>query len=269
MDNLNKHQIILLTLLVSFITSIATGIVTVTLLDQAPPGVTQTINRVVEKTIEKVIPVDTGKVIREVTTVVVNEEERTLDAVEKNAKSIVRINATLGTGEEAQYFTSIGVIVDSAGFILTDPALVVTGAIYEGTLPDGKKYKLEKVKDSDALQIIKEKDSKETFVPVTLGNSDTLRLGQSVIALGGRERSTVGIGNVTELITKEQKKEKETDPTSLYLAGIETNVTLKEDLAGGPLLNLSGELVAIRVKGAEKSQYLPINLAKKGITSTP
>ncbi len=62
-EDLNKNQIILLTLLVSFVTSIATGIVTVTLIDQAPAPVAQTINQIVERTIERVggrqeIPID-------------------------------------------------------------------------------------------------------------------------------------------------------------------------------------------------------------------
>ena len=38
MEHLNKQQLILLTLLISFVTSIATGIVTVSLMDQAPQG---------------------------------------------------------------------------------------------------------------------------------------------------------------------------------------------------------------------------------------
>lgn len=54
---LNKTQLILLTLLITFVVSIATGIVTVTLMQQMPKAATQTINNVIQRTIEKVTTV--------------------------------------------------------------------------------------------------------------------------------------------------------------------------------------------------------------------
>ncbi|MEK7588849.1 MAG: hypothetical protein AAB438_03455 [Patescibacteria group bacterium] len=55
--DLNKPQLILLAILLSFVTSIATGITTVTLMEQAPQSITVPINRVVRQTVEKIVPV--------------------------------------------------------------------------------------------------------------------------------------------------------------------------------------------------------------------
>jgi len=54
---LNKTQLILLSLLITFVVSIATGIVTVSLMQKAPKSVPQTINNVIQRTIEKVTTV--------------------------------------------------------------------------------------------------------------------------------------------------------------------------------------------------------------------
>jgi hypothetical protein len=54
-EELSKAQLILLTILVNFVMSVATSIMTVSLLDQAPQVVTQAINRVVDRTVERVV----------------------------------------------------------------------------------------------------------------------------------------------------------------------------------------------------------------------
>lgn len=56
MNELNKSQLILLAILLSFVVSIATGITTVSLMQRAPESVSVPINRVVRQTVEKIVP---------------------------------------------------------------------------------------------------------------------------------------------------------------------------------------------------------------------
>src|SRR3989338_6667060 len=86
--DLNKPQLIMLAILLSFITSIATGITTVTLMQQAPSSVTVPINRVIKQTVEKIQQVE-GKTT--VQTVIVKEEDLVVDAIAKNASSVFSI----------------------------------------------------------------------------------------------------------------------------------------------------------------------------------
>lgn len=96
MEELTKSQLILLALLVSFVTSIATGIVTVTLMDQAPAGVTQTINRVVERTIERAVPsATTTEVIVE--RFPATDETTILNLVNGTEPALVTVTGTVAT----------------------------------------------------------------------------------------------------------------------------------------------------------------------------
>ena len=56
MKDLDKSQLILLAILLSFVTSIATGITTVSLMQRAPSSITVPINRVIQQTVEKIAP---------------------------------------------------------------------------------------------------------------------------------------------------------------------------------------------------------------------
>src|SRR5947207_993777 len=124
MEELTKTQIVLLTLLVSFVTSIATGIVTVALVDQSSSGVGQTIQTVIEKTIQTVAPgvnsSEDNKVIIPKSNPSTNspapsESDLIVQAVAKNSPALVRIKKA-NTGSD-QAFAALGIIVSKSGVV--------------------------------------------------------------------------------------------------------------------------------------------------------
>ncbi|MBU2109519.1 hypothetical protein KKB71_00985, partial [Patescibacteria group bacterium] len=93
MENLTRTQIILLVLLVSFVTSLATGIVTVTLVNQAPQPITHTLGKVIEKTIERVVPGESQPVSVQ-PPVVISPEEAIVKIVQNVSSAVVSVVAS-------------------------------------------------------------------------------------------------------------------------------------------------------------------------------
>lgn len=302
MEDLTKHQFILLVLLVSFVTSVATGIVTVSLIgEQSAPAVTRTINRVVEKTIEKVekissspAPTQAAAVVTK-ETIVVKADDLIVEAIEKNAKSLVRIRKVLGEskmGEED--FVALGLVVSKDGLIASDSSILSqisddNGApikqTYFAVLPDGKIIQLKPIGgDSQGLALFSpvfadEKEKKETIlIPSTFGNSSGVKLGQTVITIEGKESNTAETGIIATLSTSPDKyitavatstekgTDKETLPNTVL---IKTDLSALEGTLGSILLNLSGEVIGMKVGSSvvQKGSYVPSNIIEKSIFS--
>lgn len=249
MEDLTKNQIILLTLLVSFVTSIATGVITTSLLAEAPQSVTQTINRVVEHTIEKVVTPAASSTkpstVKEVT--VIKEEDAIISAIEKSIQSIVRIKSPVGQ-DGAQVFYALGIIVSKEGLVLTDKRNLIAGGTYTITLPDGVTLpaSLVETNDSDHLALFKIRSDQahaNNFHPASIASSD-LKLGQTIIAVEGREKNSIGIGRVLSLNTRVEKDAKGNDVRHAY--EVSTDINPLGEIQGSPLFNLRGELVGLK-----------------------
>ncbi|MEI6864239.1 MAG: trypsin-like peptidase domain-containing protein [Candidatus Adlerbacteria bacterium] len=200
LEQLTKHQIILLTLLVSFVTSIATGIVTVSLMSQAPTSVTRTINQIVERTVQTVVPQTQGAaVVTTEKTVIVKDDDLTAQSIAAVQKSIVRITAKGGDELVAR-----GVIVDAKGTTLTDSAaLAASGAeAFEAILSDGTRVPVTVMSSATTTPIgfVNVTFGTSTAAaPATLADTSKLQLGQSVIRIGGTGADTVGEGVIASL----------------------------------------------------------------------
>jgi len=279
LEELNKTQIILLTLLVSFVTSIATGIITVTLMDQAPPAVTQTINRIVERTIERVVPaeVDGNKevtVIEKETTIVVKEEDLITESIEKNRRKIVRLVTVIpgeivdGEGTSTpevtrEYvFHGIGVIVSEGGQLVTAPDLADIEELVAITF-DGVEHDVSLIRNSRDLALLQiEKNTPEEVIslsPVVFVDSRSLKLGQTVIVIGGEDRTSVSMGIIASLVNGDISIGESTRK-----AVVSVHVNVSGSIPGSPLVNIFGEVVGIDLIGIpglfSSSAYIEENI---------
>jgi S1-C subfamily serine protease len=268
-EKLTKMQIVLLTLLVSFVTSIATGIVTVTLLSQAPPALTQTINRVVERTVERVVPGEpqTASVIEKEVTVVVKEDDIITDSIERNSKSLVRISKKIVSedGTESTALVGLGVVVSKEGIIATDRSIISSDSNYSITTADNKIFgaKITGILTDSPIAllsaILSENDASQTFSPVTLMSAGTkLKLGQTAISLSGKSRTDVSLGIISSLIEKEvlidvpadSKTEKGKTATTTIISSIKTDINDNSVQYGSPLVDIFGDVIGLNTKDA-------------------
>jgi len=260
MEDLTKHQLILITLLIAFVTSIATGIMTFTLLSEAPVEVTQTINRVVEKTIERVVT-EPGKPDKVVTTVVVNEEDRVLESIAKNEKSIVRLKTMGADGSEI--VAGVGLVISADGVIVADIRSYNAASTFTILFYDGKTYSSGKVITDNEKGLIflktavpPKENPKYTFYPAVFGDSDTLKIGQTLVAISGKDSNAATIGRIFQLSFGEDKK---------TITDILSDIKISKANFGSPALNLSGEVMGLEAPFTESDTqytYIPINVVK-------
>jgi len=165
-----------------------------------------------------------------------------------------------------------GFIISSDGLILTNKHVVADEkAEYTVLLNEGEKVSAQVLARDPVQDIALLKIDKTNLPTVKLGDSDKLKIGQTVIAIGnalGEFRNTVSVGVISGLrrsITAGNQFGQ-----SEYLPEvIQTDAAINQGNSGGPLLNLRGEAIGINVamaQGAENIGFaLPINRVKRDI----
>ena len=157
-----------------------------------------------------------------------------------------------------------GVILDARGYILTNNH-VVAGAdelnvrLADGTELDGKIVGTDPKTDLAVVKV-----EAKNLRPAKLGNSDDLRVGSWVIAIGSplQLEQTITQGIVSA-------KGRGNLRLAAYEDFIQTDAAINPGNSGGPLVNLSGEVVGINTAIASYSGgyqgvgfAIPINMAK-------
>ena len=97
---LNKAQLILLSILISFVTSIATGVATFALLQQAPESVKVPINRIVQQTVERIVEVQKGQTLSEDDLKLIEDLKALKPLIDKLASEEIKNIDTTNVGTE-------------------------------------------------------------------------------------------------------------------------------------------------------------------------
>ncbi len=133
-----------------------------------------------------------------------------------------------------------GFIVDTAGIVVTNNHVIADADEINVIMNDGTKIKAELVgvdKKTD-LAVLKFKPVKP-LVAVKFGDSDKLRLGEWVIAIGNP--FSLG-GTVTAGIVSARNRDINSGPYDSY---IQTDAAINRGNSGGPLFNLDGEVIGV------------------------
>jgi len=250
--DLNKSQLILLAVLLSFVTSIATGITTVTLMQQAPTSFTAPVNRIIQQTVEKIQQVE-GKTT--VQTVIVKEEDLVVDAIAKNKSAVFNVTKeTLDLeGKTVEVSSGRGFAVSVDGITVVDGNLVPDKGVYY-LKNDSGKFKADFVLlDKAGFSFLKagaplDEKNKLTFTIPTLGDLEKMKMGQKILVLGSSISSFIFEGNK------------------------DIKITVTKSNAGGLVLNLDGEVLGIALSSDTTSfaSIKSITDALKGAdTTTP
>ncbi|HWQ60419.1 MAG TPA: trypsin-like peptidase domain-containing protein [Candidatus Fimivivens sp.] len=177
-----------------------------------------------------------------------------------------------GTTEKRKIGSGTGFFVTSDGLVVTNKHVISDQAAdYEVVLPGGKEYPARVLAVSPNQDIAVLKIDGSGFPSLPLGDSSSLRVGQTAIAIGnplGEFPNSVSRGIISGLNRDVTAGSGYGDSESLSDI-IQTDAAINPGNSGGPLLDLSGNVIGINVavaQGAENIGFaIPIDQVKRVI----
>jgi S1-C subfamily serine protease len=197
-----------------------------------------------------------------------SRDEQVIAAIEKVEPSVVNIN-TIRFERDAFLHVhparglGSGFIFDKLGHILTNHHITAGSREIEVALTDGRAFEGRLVGSDPANDLAVAKIDATDLPAAEMGDSNELKVGQTVIAIGnpfglvGGPSVTVG---VVSALNRHILAER------VYEKLIQTDASINPGNSGGPLLDLTGKVVGINtanIPGAQSIGFaIPINTAK-------
>lgn len=200
------------------------------------------------------------------------KEMTTEEVAEKLTPSVV--------GIEIYDLTSVEPIAEGTGIVMSSDGYIVTNAhVISGAqkicvvMSDGTKYDTVKTIGSDTksdLAVLKV--NAKGLKAATFGDSNQLKVGQAVIAIGNPGGLTFA-NTVTNGIVSGLNRTVSSSTSGTQMTYIQTNALINPGNSGGPLVNMYGQVVGINTAKITETGYegigfsIPISVAKPYIDS--
>ena len=202
------------------------------------------------------------------------EETATIAAYEKVAPSVVNITTQMCEAESFFFCATPSIKGSGSGVVLREDGLIITNSHVVSDaqniwalLSDGRRLAA-RITASDAnndLAIIRVDPGNKPLKAIELGNSDGLRVGERVLAVGNPfglgQTLTAGVVSMTDRSIKNDGK--------VLRHLIQTDAPINPGNSGGALINLDGELVGLCTaiisptgSSVRLGFALPVNLIK-------
>lgn len=227
----------------------------------------------------------------------ISNESELIESIAKNVgQSVVSVDVTgQSTTDNTDFFgfafpqtqqteaAGTGFIISADGIIVTNRHVVPAGTTSVSvTLSDGTKYDNVDVigrtspSSSQDIAFLKIKNlNGKKLVPVTLGDSSKVQVGDRVIAIGnalGQFQNTVTTGIISGYGRDVTAGDQSGASSSENLTDLfQTDAAINEGNSGGPLVNINGEVIGINTAVASDAQSIgfaqPVNDLKALISS--
>lgn len=166
-----------------------------------------------------------------------------------------------------------------SGFVVTSDGLIVTNrhvvsdeeAVYTVVLSDGTRHPATVIAKDPSIDVALIRIEADNLPVLELGNSDELRIGQTVLAIGNAlaEYGNTLTKGVISGIGRRVEAGDRMGAVEILEGAIQTDAAINPGNSGGPLLDLSGKVIGINTAVSEKGQLvgfaIPINSVRKTI----